>query len=350
MIRLPFIAALMIATLLPQLSAQNSSRKNQDWPAVPPCQDFRGGTSAVAQVPAYVDEPVEQLKKMVPDLDRLKLDADHDSGDSEAATPSQDKAEFILSKTGPVIADQLHRLPNLISTEEVRQPIATLKTDSVSWQEQMKGAQDALPVTEYETRFFDYRIVRKRNAPGGNVLDEFRADARGQPIDDSAQNPQRPFSVGFATMWLIFLPGSLQESRFRYLGQQEIGSRETYALAFAQIPEGAGMSAVIESGFGRCSTPLQGVVWIDQSTFQIVRMQTDLLAPLPGIELNQLRSILSYGPVKIAGLKLLQWLPSDVETTWQTTNRAGEESHIYSHYRLFQSTARILPSSESPPK
>jgi hypothetical protein len=350
MIRLPFIAALAITTLLPQLWAQSSNRKNQDWPAVSPCQVLPGGTSAVAQVPVYVDEPIEQLKMMVPDLGRLKPDADHDPGDSESATPSQDKTEFILTKTGAVIADQLHRLPNLISTEEVRQPIATLKTDTVPWQEQMKGVQDAVPVTEYKTRVFDYRIVRKQKASSGNVLDEFRTDRHGQPIDDSAHNSQRPFSIGFATMWLIFLPGSLQESRFRYLGQQEIGSRETYALAFAQIPEGAGMSAVIESGFGRCSTPLQGVVWIDQSTFQIVRMQTDLLAPLPGIELNQLRSLLSYGPVKIAGLKLLLWLPSDVETTWQTTRHAGEESHVYSHYRLFQSTARILPSSESPPK
>jgi hypothetical protein len=214
----------------------------------------------------------------------------------------------------------------------------------------MKGEQDAVPVTEYKTRVFDYRIVRKQKASGGDVLDEFRTDTHDQPIDDSAHNSQGPFSVGFAFMWLIFLPGSLQKANFRYLGQQEIGDRETYVLAFAQIPDGGGIGAVIKSSYGRCSAPLQGVAWIDQSTFQIVRMQADLLAPLPGIELNQLRSILNYGPVKITGLKLLLWLPSDVQTSWQTTSRAGEESHTYSHYRLFQATARILPSFESPPK
>jgi hypothetical protein len=98
---------------------------------------------------------------------------------------------------------------------------------------------------------------------------------------------------GFATVWLFFFPGNRHESHFRYLGQQKIGSRETYVLAFAQIPESVGKGAVIESSYGQCSTPLQGVAWIDQSTFQIVHMQTDLLSPLPGVQLNQLRSILT---------------------------------------------------------
>ena len=126
--------------------------------------------------------------------------------------------------------------------------------------------------------------------------------------------------------------------------------RKTYVMAFAQIPENTGLGATIESGSRRCSTPLQGVAWIDQSTFQIVRMQTDLLSPLPDIDLDQLRSILTFGSVKIAGLNLLMWLPSDVETTWQTAFHVGKESHLYSHYRLFHSTARVLPGFESPPK
>ena len=173
---------------------------------------------------------------------------------------------------------------------------------------------------------------------------------RDQPIDYSAKNASRPLGIGFATMWLFFLPGNLRESRFRYLGQQSIEHRETYVMAFAQIPQNTGLGAVIQSGSGQCSTPLQGVAWIDQSTFQIVRMQTDLLSPLPDIQLNQLRSILNYRSVKIAGLKLLLWLPSDVETTWETAFHSGEESHSYSHYRLFQATMRVLPGYEMPSK
>jgi len=76
-------------------------------------------------------------------------------------------------------------------------------------------------------------------------------------------------------------------------------------------------------------------------------MQTDLLTPLPGIQLNQLRSDIAYGAVKIRAINVTLWLPTEVETQWQTAYLAGEEIHLYSHYRLFQSTARILPAGES---
>ena len=311
--------------------------------SVPRCQTNPDGTSAMAEIPSYgtftmaetpgyVDQPIEQLKDMVPELSRKNFDAGHDASGSGAATLSQDNTEFILSKTGAVIADLLHRMPNLVATEEVKQPILYLNP---------KGG---------EARIFNYRIVHKQKPSGGDALDEFRTDVRDQQIDYSADNASRPLGVGFATMWLFFFPGNLHESRFRYLGQQSIGSRKTYVLVFAQIPENVGLGAVIESGSFKCSTPLQGVAWIDQSTFQIVRMQTDLLSPLPDIRLNQLRSILTYSSVKIAGLDLLLWLPSDVETSWQTAFHVGKESHRYSHYRLFHSTMRVLPGFESASK
>ena len=354
MIRLSLSAALVITTLLPPLWAESFAAKQVPVPraaaglgptqSVRPCQTFPSGPSARVEVPShgtftteespsYIDQPIDQLKKIVPHLSPIKLEAGLHGSDPGAATPSQDNTEFILSKTAAVVADLLHRMPNLIATEEVvRQPIFHRT------------------VPQYDTRFYSYRIVHKQKPSGGDAIDEFRTDARDQPIDSSANNASRPLGIGFATMWLFFLPGNLHESRFSYLGQQSIDHRQTYLLAFAQIPQNAGLGVAIEFGSGQCSTPLQGVAWIDQSTFQIVRMQTDLLSPLPDIQLNQLRSILTYGSVKIASLKLLLWLPSDVETSWQTAYHSGKESHRYSHYRLFQATMKILPGFEAPPK
>jgi tetratricopeptide (TPR) repeat protein len=340
----PEIAAKVGAKDIPVTTAAAELAPTQ---SAPPC---KRRTSAVAQVPTYVDAPIDQLQKMVPDLNQMKLDPGHDASDDRVATPPQDDTAFILSKTGAVIAGLLPRMPNLIAKEEVLQPIGNVNPGSISWREQMEGSVPyAMPVTQYKTRVFDYRIVHKKEASGGDALDEFRT-VHNRPIDYSAHNADRPLGVGFATVWLFFFPGNLQESHFRYLGQQKISGRETYVLAFAQIPESMGKGAVIESSYGQCSSPLQGVAWIDQSTFQIVHLQTDLLSPLPGIQLNQLRSILTFGSVKIAGLNLLLLLPSEVQTTWETANYAGEEFHFYSHYRLFQSTMRILPDSESPSK
>jgi Flp pilus assembly protein TadD len=304
-----------------------------------PCQIFPQKSdelpeisSATAPPISYVDLQIEQLKKAVPGLNQLKLAAVNDPSSNGTATPSQDLAEAVLSKTGAAIADLRHKIPNLIATEEVIEPVSI---PGHNWN---------------DVRIYNYRIVHKKTPSGGDVLEEVRTDLRDQPIDDSAKNADRPLSFGFATVWLFFVPGNLHESRFRYLGEESIERRNTYVLAFAQIPKNTGLGVVIASPLGRCSVPLQGVVWIDQSTFQIVHMQTDLLYAAPDIQLYKLRSVLRYGAAKISGLHLLLWLPTNVETTWETAFHTGKETHLYSHYRLFQATMRILPGFKIPRK
>lgn len=300
--------------------------------SVPPCQTYSADTSQMAVVSSldmpgltYVDEPLEQLEETVPHLNPTQLDATHDASASGAAVPPQHEREFILDKTSAAVADMVRRMPNLIATETVRKPV------------EISGSK------AYNTLTFNYAIVHNQEATSDLPFVEFRTDARGQRIDYSPDNPGRPVDVGFATMWLIFMPGKLHESRFRYLGEQSIDHRKTYVLAFAQNPEKTGLRVVINYPSGECSTPVQGIAWIDQLTFQIDRVQTDLLSPLPLIQLYQLRSILTYSAVEIAGLKVSLWLPREVDTRWQEGSWAGAEFHRYSHYRLFKAKVKILP-------
>ena len=359
MIRRCATAILALTTALTPACAQSTNRNDQGLAAgsksdpnavIPSCTEGTK-TQPGAQAPSYVDEPIEQLKKMVPGLSGIRVETVRNARAGTPAIPAQDKTASILNRTSAVIAELFHKMPNLIAREEVKEPAdtileyETLADRGGGW---MVAAQSGVPVTRFKTSVYTYRIVHKQTPAGGDTVNEFRTNAHDQPIDDSARNSQKPLSVGFATTWLFFLRGNLQESRFRYLGVQKIGNRETYVLAFAQIPVINAVRVAIESSYGFCSTPIQGVAWIDQSTFQIVRMQTDLLHPLPGIQVNQLRSNLEYGAVRIRALNLTLWLPTEVDTQWQTEYRAGEETHLYSHYRLFQSTARILPADESP--
>jgi hypothetical protein len=352
-------AVLAMTTALTPACGQSTNRSDQglaggskiDPGTVIPSCTAATGTQPGPQVPSYVDEPIEQLKKMVPGLSGIKIEGVRNASAGTPTAPVQDKTTFILNRTSAVIAGLFHRMPNLIAKEEVKEPTDTeMKNDlprrgGGGW---IASTQQRIPITHFKTSVYTYRIVHKQTPADGDTVDEFRTDAHDQPIDDSAHNAQRPVSVGFANTWLFFFPGNLQQSRFRYLGVQKIGNRETYVLAFAQNPVHLGVRVVLGSRYGPCSTSIQGVAWIDQSTFQIVRTQTDLLTPLPGIQVNQLRSNLEYGAVRIRALDLTLWLPAKVDIQWQTESRAGEETHLYSHYKLFQSTARILPADESP--
>jgi hypothetical protein len=276
------------------------------------------------------------------------LDEGLNATDGTTAAPAGDRTTTILNRTSSVTAEMLHRIPNLIAKEDVQQTIVPAGLRLVN----MGGnwpqfAGESLNGTHHHNSVYNYRIVPKGNAGRDDALNEFRTDNHDHPIADPDKDPDSPRSTGFATSWLFFVPGNPPESRFRYLGQQKVGNHETYVVAFAQIPGRTHMDTVVHTPTGGCATYSQGLAWIDQSTYRIVRMQTDLLYPIASLQMDRLSSVLNYGEVKIKALDLTLWLPSDVETTWTSGNRAGDEIHKYSNYRLFVSTMTILPPDQT---
>ena len=303
-----------------------------------------------APVSIYVDQSVEELKRAVPNLHGIRFELETDAKESMAAEPTPIHTASILDQVGAVTANMLHRMPNLIAREEVEQVTGSTVdlSSGVQNSRRMRSPVQGMPATQYRTHVFGYRIVPGKDSSMDGVIDEYRTDAHDRPIRNTANDPDAPRSTGFATSWLFFVPSNLKESRFRYLGQQKVSNHETYVVAFAQIPGKTHMDTIVRSPNGQCSTFSQGLAWIDQSTFQIVRMQTDLLSPLPDIQLTELRSVLNYGDVKIPKLNLSLWLPSEVETTWLSGDRTGDETHRYSNYKLFAATVTILPADQSP--
>jgi tetratricopeptide (TPR) repeat protein len=359
-------APVAVAAAPPQALSQSTPppADNADMPA--DCVVLSGGlpdlstqTRSNRDVPVatYVDEPLEQLKKAVPALRGFKFDAGKNADGSTVAGLADDVTASILSQTGGVVAAMLRVMPNLSAREEVRPVFDPPPDVSDGLPQKSRSALYSGPnsppssqgsASESGKAVFNYRIVVRQDPVFGHVLDEYRTDANSQPIADSADSSDNPHSVGFGTTWLIFFPGNLNESRFRYLGLQKIGDRETYVLAFAQIPGRTRLRTVVHAHGDRCSTYLQGVAWIDQSTFRIIRMQTDLLAPLSGIHLNQLRSTVNYSEVKILQHDLSLWLPSNIEIAWRTANQAGGERQRYSDYKLFEATSTIFRTDGSP--
>jgi hypothetical protein len=53
----------------------------------------------------------------------------------------------------------------------------------------------------------------------------------------------------------------------------------------------------------------QGIVWIDQSTFDVVRLQTDLLSPVPSVDLLRMTTDLRFRSVRIKGTTPISGCP-----------------------------------------
>jgi hypothetical protein len=257
--------------------------------------------SVWASAKPYMDGPLPQLIDDVPELRGLE------------ATPAPQPLADILKKTGDKSLDLLKRMPNVICHENV---VTKLKPRGRSWHQQ-----------------FEYLVLR-HEAAGEITLEEYRTD--------KAKSGTAPLTRGSANAWVLFHPGNLAESRFRCLGRQLIEGHRTLVLAFAQIPDKVKSPGQVSFEGTLVAVLFQGIAWIDESDFRIVRLHEDLLAPRPDIYLRAWSSDVLFAEVRVPKAGESLWLPREVKTTWDFKGEVVEQIHQYSGFRLYRSKSKIV--------
>jgi hypothetical protein len=279
-------------------------------------QEEKSEKSLDAEVPTYVEETPKQLTKHVKELKGLEPTAD------------QQALSMILKRTGEEVDEFLKNVVDLIAEEEIKQ-----ERDGIS--SGRKPTQDS------------YLIMRHADGSEG-TFDEFRMDDEGNRLDAS---PRRGFLIttGFALTCLQFSTAMQPDSKFRYLGDQKIAKKETYVVAFAQMPGDAGMEVTMRGPGGEVHVELQGIAWVDKESFHILRIRTDLLEPQPKAGLDEQTTKVNFSEVRLQDVATPLWLPQDVVVNLKlgpTLNRPFEVEfknvHHYTNYRRYRVTTKIV--------
>jgi hypothetical protein len=313
--------AFLLATLAAGLAgtasiaAQQASQMRQVPPPMQTPDDQFGGATI------YLDFPLPKLRELVPQLKGLDYDA------AQAELPS------ILKGVANRIAEVMTRLPDLASREDV-----------YHFQSPRDGAAGGgIASMQPWSRQFRYLLLSRRFADGSTRFEEERTDGKGHPIEASVQFTA-PRGFGFAYQWLFFSADNQAEFRYRLLGRQEKEGRKTFVIAFAQVPGRVSDPAYFQALGKTAPFYYQGVLWVDQATFDIVILRTDLLAPLPDLHLRQLTTELTFRSVPIHGYDAVFWLPRELYISSDQGAGPAEESHRYSDYHLYHAEVRIVDS------
>jgi hypothetical protein len=283
------------------------------------------GASPQDEATSYIDVPIQRLETLVPQLMGIRYES------------NQERLPLILANAASVIGQVLPKLPDLISREDVFH-------FQGKWH---PSSSDEIAAAQPWSRTFSYILRRARNPDGSFTLIESRLNKKNEPIEKE-HSFMAIRSHGFAYQWLFVSAANQPQSHFRYMGEQKKNGHQTFVVAFAQDPKKVADPAVLLTDIGTVSFYYQGILWIDQSSFQIVALRSDLLPPIPSAHLRQLTTELAFRSVTIRGYGIPLWLPHQVEVSTDEGRGLSSEAHSYSNYHLFHSDIKILTTPVAP--
>lgn len=179
---------------------------------------------------------------------------------------------------------------------------------------------------------FDYLVSIKEVRLGLLSVDEYR-DIHYLP----AKFPDGIATSGLPALVLVFHPYYAPDFKMTCEGLARSKAGPAWQIHFRQRSGKPNSIRTYQIGVQgpAYSAPLKGRAWIAADSFQIVRLETDLVAPLPQIRLAADRAAIEYGPVHFQSRNLDMWLPQIAEVFYDWRGRRSHRRHSFKNYLLF---------------
>lgn len=201
--------------------------------------------------------------------------------------------------------------------------------------EQLDEMGDALTK---ETRTFNYVASFIDSKQGSIAVDEYRQEHLGL-----ADFPDHISSSGFATLALVFHPKIRDSFEMVCEGLGELRGQPNWLVHFKQRDDRPAQMHDYRVGDEVYSLKLKGRAWITADKFQIVRIESELVEPVPQIRLAGEHQVVEYGPVPFTKRKAQLWLPQSAEIYLDFRRRRYYRKHSFDHYMLFAVDADEKP-------
>ena len=183
-----------------------------------------------------------------------------------------------------------------------------------------------------EKRKFNYVVAIEDLQRKYLNVEEYRNE-NGLP----ATFPEGVATNGLPAMVLIFHPYNVANFEMACEGLARTSTGLAWQVHFKQRPDKPNTIKRYRIGADGPSYPvaLKGRAWISADTFQMLRLETDLVAPLPQIKLVADHTAIEYGPVKFRNGQVNMWLPQSADVYYDWKGRRIHRRHSFSNYLLF---------------
>jgi tetratricopeptide (TPR) repeat protein len=178
-----------------------------------------------------------------------------------------------------------------------------------------------------ETRKFEYMVSVEEVRPGDLKVEEYRRTFQDFP-DGVA-------TIGFPAQALIFHPYNASHFEMTCEGLGRWNGTPAWQVHFRQRSDKPNTTRAYRLNAATYLVALKGRAWIDAYSYQILRLETHSIAPIPEIRLVEDHTIVEYGPVHFREGKVDLWLPQSAEVYYDWRGRRSHRRHSFSNYLLF---------------
>jgi tetratricopeptide (TPR) repeat protein len=300
----------------PQAQKQLTSlRTLRDIPAIP--------LSSAAAAPAVSLAPVPLLSSWLP------ADVDERVPPVESGVPCV--LNEVLQNAGKRVQELIRDVDHFTATESL-------------FHESVNSWGFAAPP---ETRKFNYVVSIQEIRPGMLTVYEYR---------DGSQSYERfpggTATLGLPSLVLIFHPYHAANYDMECEGLAHWNGGLAWQVHFRQRRDKPVRDRTYRFGGESYPVALKGRAWIAVDSYQIVRFETDLVAPLPEIRLVADRTAIEYGAVHFRQQNVDMWLPRTAEVFYEVKGQRIHRRHSFTSYMLFSVDDRqriSAPKTEQAP-
>jgi hypothetical protein len=220
----------------------------------------------------------------------------------------------VLEKAGEQIKVLMHDVDRFTATESVIH-------ESIN-----KSGAPLAP----EKRTFDYVVTIQEIRQGQLGVTEFRNGGGAQ-----SEFPAGIATTGLPALVLIFHHYYVANYEMACEGLSPRNGLRVWQVHFLQRTGNGIKSYQFGINGPSYSVALKGRAWISAENYQIVRMETDLVAPMPDIRLFAEHTAVEYGPVQFRQGNVSLWLPQSADLYLDWRGRRMHRRHSFSQYQLF---------------
>jgi tetratricopeptide (TPR) repeat protein len=180
------------------------------------------------------------------------------------------------------------------------------------------------------SRAFNYLVFIRQIRPDLHTMEEVREQNKVV-----TQLPGRIQDLGSPAVAMIFDPRYQDDFEMKCEGLGQWKGQATWLVHFQQRRDRPVRLRNFVFAKNEYPIHLRGRAWISAESFQMVHLETDLLEPIPSIQLRREHMAVDYQLVPFPKSNVELWLPQQVDVYYDFRGRFYHHYHRFSDFELF---------------